>query len=528
MVGNTDASNELLDDFAVGLANEAEVDKSELTFLHDMLRAASELIEIEEARQVGGELLEKYPDFVPALNNLSQIEHLAGNVDAATELTQRVLEKEPENFQAMGNLTRYLYLSGQVESAKQSAESLKKLTSENPDIWLKKAETFSYLGDEQAVLDAVTAAQAVSDIDAIPGTPHLYHLGGVAAAHLGYMDQAKSLWKAALAISPSFSIAKENLLDLAKKPWQRNGAWSFSTQQWLQSSFVGDMDQMLASGELGKNGNRPASDSLQPYLDANPHISHLMSILLERGDDRGRTIAIELARFSEHPELTALAKEFALGQRGSDDQRLAALHAMVELNVIPGGSTKLWIKGEWTEIMTLGFEVGDESDVYHPFRNRTAMNKMERSTILMQEGRDEEALQLLEEAYELEPDNPGIVNNLAGVRSRVTGEDNTLETLERLTSEFPDYLFGHTGMANYYVLEKEFDKAAKHLNPLLERKKLHYSEFRALAESFIRLSLAEGKPEGARNWLDMWQRVEPGHPGQERYELQIGLFGFGN
>ncbi len=68
--------------------------------LHDRLRAASELGDFAGARQIGRQLLDQYPDFVPALNNLSQIEFAEGNSKQALAYTRRVLSLQPANFQA--------------------------------------------------------------------------------------------------------------------------------------------------------------------------------------------------------------------------------------------------------------------------------------------------------------------------------------------------------------------------------------------------------------------------------------------
>lgn len=498
-------------------------DNSELAFWHDMLRASLELLDFDAARQIGKDLLEKHPTFAPALNNLSQIEFLDGDAELAIEYCQRVLQADPDNFQASGNLTRYLYLMGKEDEAHREAERLKILDSEDGDIWLKKAEALSYLGDDRGVLDVVKAAEQRVKIERRAQFGHFYHLGGVAAARLGNTVQAETYWRKALELAPSLTIAQENLKDLRSKPGEQNGPWPFTAQQWLQSSYFNDMREKLAGGELHKSGKRPASELLQPYLEAHPHVIHLASVLFDRGDPQGRNIAAELARYSEHPELLELLKDFTLGQKGTDEQRMQSLGILTELNVIPRGPVQMWVKGEWTELMALGFEIGDESDVAHPFKNELARQNMEKATLLTHDERYEEALELLEEAAELEPDNPGVLNNLAGVRSRLGDPDEVVETLQKLVKEFPDYLFGHTGMANQYIKEGEIDKAEEHLKPLLQRHRLHYSEFRALADSYIRLYLAQRKPEGAQTWMDMWRRMEPENPQLDYWQSRVDL-----
>ncbi|NIP32655.1 hypothetical protein GWO25_02005, partial [Candidatus Saccharibacteria bacterium] len=52
-------------------------------------------------------MLEKVPDMVPILNNLSLSQFTVGEVDQARETAEKVLAIDPENFHALGNLVRY-------------------------------------------------------------------------------------------------------------------------------------------------------------------------------------------------------------------------------------------------------------------------------------------------------------------------------------------------------------------------------------------------------------------------------------
>ncbi|MEZ4664350.1 MAG: hypothetical protein R2911_43010 [Caldilineaceae bacterium] len=61
------------------------------------------------------------------------------------------------------------------------------------------------------------------------------------------------------------------------------------------------------------------------------------------------------------------------------------------------------------------------------------------------------------------------------------------------------------------------------LDPLLQRQKLHYSEFFSLADAEIRYQMAVDQVEGAESWLDMWRQVEPDHPGVHDWERRIAL-----
>jgi hypothetical protein len=61
------------------------------------------------------------------------------------------------------------------------------------------------------------------------------------------------------------------------------------------------------------------------------------------------------------------------------------------------------------------------------------------------------------------------------------------------------------------------------LNGLMQRNNLHMSEFSALCQAQIRVSLIEENPDTAQLWLDMWEKVDPDDEALNDYSLQIRL-----
>ena len=87
--------------------------------LHEEARSLLEAGRYQEARQVAEQVLKRRPDFVPALNNISQTYFIEGRLSQATLYARRVLEVDPNNAHALANLTRFYYLSGDQEQALQ-------------------------------------------------------------------------------------------------------------------------------------------------------------------------------------------------------------------------------------------------------------------------------------------------------------------------------------------------------------------------------------------------------------------------
>lgn len=140
-------------------------------------------------------LLKRYPGFAPALNNLSLAYWLEGQPDQAIAAAQRVLEVAPDNVHALSNLVHYLCCPGQEDEARAYAQQLQASRAPAADRWLKKAEAFSFLGDDQAVLAVLQEAEQAGEAARQAAQPMFYHLAAVAALRLGQESEARRLWQ---------------------------------------------------------------------------------------------------------------------------------------------------------------------------------------------------------------------------------------------------------------------------------------------------------------------------------------------
>jgi hypothetical protein len=75
------------------------------------------------------------------------------------------------------------------------------------------------------------------------------------------------------------------------------------------------------------------------------------------------------------------------------------------------------------------------------------------------------------------------------------------------------------------IRDGDAERARALLEPLLERKKLHFSEFDQLCAAMIDLNLAEDKRETAESWLKMWESADPENPQLMPYRARLGRFG---
>jgi Flp pilus assembly protein TadD len=462
------------------------------------------------ARSVVSQLLDRLPDFIPALNNLSMMQYLDNQSDEAIATAERVLELQPQNFHALGNLARYLFLQGRVEEARRAAERLNAAQADRGDIWLKRAEAFSFLGADQAVLAAFDGAQAAGALEGAPTDAMFYHLAAVAAWRLNQEDRARELWRRCLEEAPGFDLAKANLADLRRTVGERNGPWAFSLDYLLPRKAIEEM--IKETTKTSRRRNADFARAMQAYLKRHPEIAHLIPYLLERGDPVGRDFAVKLAAAIKTPELLASLRDFALGQLGSDQTRLEAAQDATQADLLPNGAlVRMWIKGELQEIMMLGFEISEEPDDegrLPPKAERLAAKAMEETRY----GDPAKAEQLIKQAIEIAPDHPSLINNLAATYSQLGKGEECRKLIAEIRQKFPDYFFGITNEAMYLARDGKPDQAEELVRPLLQRKRLHITEFSALCLAQIEIALARKNRQSARNWIGMWEAVYPDDP----------------
>jgi tetratricopeptide (TPR) repeat protein len=258
---------------------------------------------------------------------------------------------------------------------------------------------------------------------------------------------------------------------------------------------------------------------LQEWLEANPDIIALIPLLLDRGDPQGREFAFQTALAAELPELNIALRDFALSQRGPDSLRHQAATAANEAGLLPSGGIRLWLKGEWQDIMLMSFEISGEPDLRG--HSPEVAQLAEDATLALHDKDYETAEGLIRQALELEPDAPDLQNNLAVAYSMSGRLAEAEEMVRQIHQQYPDYSFARLSMARMHIRNDEIDLAKEVLKPLLSQKKFHTSEFTQLCDVESELWIADGKPDAARAWLDLWADVDPDNPQLASRRMQL-------
>jgi tetratricopeptide (TPR) repeat protein len=472
------------------------------------------------AIEAGSAFIQEFPRFLPVRNNLSLAHFISGDFERAAAAAEGVLEIEPENCHALSNLVRFLMISGETERARSMAERLRSAPTDGFDPWLKKIEAFAFIGDDEAILELSEEAMSHPDTVSNDGASRIRFFRAVAMLRQGREAEGRRLLEAVVKDAPWLTEARENLDDLRGPASERNGPWALAMQYWVPRRwFERIMLEINAlgnrkSGSSGRGKEETAFDIVARY----PVLAQLAEIFLERGDAKSRQFAGPWLAMSKNPRHIEKLKAFVFGRSGSLKARANAATLLMKGGHLPSGMTKMWNGEKESDFLMLNMEITDESDREFP---RKYEARIQRAHDALAYGKYELAETLYDELLKIFPNDPRLLHNFS-MTFRGRGEAEKADRIQaRIREEFPDYFFARTDWANQLVTQRRFDEARAILAPLMEARKLHVSEFAALAESWIHLSWADGQKEAAKQWFGIFENACQGHPHLEKWRKTL-------
>ena len=499
-----------------GLDEEAA---EELLLQHEELRFCLENGQFQQGKRIAERILRLHPGFIPALNNLGQICAVQGEIGQAIEIAHKVLAIQSDNIHALSNLARLHFLSGQPLEAEQYATRLKASEAEAVDRWTKIAEALTFLGEDDGVLALYQQAKGAGDLKSGNVDEIFYHLIAVSACRLGQEKKARGYWKESLRINQNFDWARQNLADLDKPPKNRHGPWAYPFESWLLGATVQDLLRLMDQHKSARK-KTGFQEFISQFLEKHPQIIFLAPHLIDRGDEKACEFVFRLAAVSGHPEMMRIAKSFLTGKRGSIDLRMQCAKVLSEAEMLPSGSLRMWTGYDWSDTLLLNFEIDPEPEENQLPKAVEKLSRQAWEALKEQDGSRAQAI--LEEALTLWPEDPHLMNNLALAYEIQGQSDKAHQMITEIHSRFPEYLFGIAGVARLAIDDGNLEQAHDLLDSLMQRKKMHPSEFNALCMAEIELWLAEGKPDAAQTWVEMWERIDPENPELPRFRRRIG------
>lgn len=485
----------------------ADQNAERIAMLHERSLALFERGEYKRARRVIDELLALQPGFVSALNNLSNLWFIEGELARAIETAQQVLQHQPDNIQALSNLTRFLCLQGHVGEAQTVADRLKTVESERTDAEVKQVEALAMLGDDADILKIFERAEESGTLKEPFAEPFLFHAAGAAAMRQGDERRAKKLWSRALEIAPTFHISRDNLDDLKKPIGERHAPWFFTLAEWVPRKTLDDLNARIRPAL--NRGDTALTQAMARFLRDHPELKGIIPMLLDRGDPMGREFAFRIAEQMDSPEMQAALRDFALSTRGPDNLRMQAARIAMRAGLIPSGNVRMFMQGEWLEVLLLDMEITGEPEL----KLKPAAQKLaEQAYDALNDGNPTRAESLLRQALTLEPDDPSLTHNLTMALEMQNRRTEAEALLRKNHARHPDYLFARTVLARLAIQKGQLAEAQELLDPLMSQKRFHISEFAAFAAAEIDFWLAKGEAKGAQSWFDMWSSVDPDNP----------------
>jgi tetratricopeptide (TPR) repeat protein len=155
-----------------------------------------------QAIQMLEALMEEYPEFLAARNNLALAYYYVGDMERAMSCITDVLEIDPNNLHALCNLAVLSYHMGEVKKSKQIIGMLKKLIPLNQEHACKLATTLGILGEHVVAYELFSRLVKYDDSQ----TVSLYHYAAVAAWNSGFPERALGYWRRAAKIDPEAEV----------------------------------------------------------------------------------------------------------------------------------------------------------------------------------------------------------------------------------------------------------------------------------------------------------------------------------
>ncbi|MBX9974310.1 tetratricopeptide repeat protein [Cytobacillus firmus] len=162
---------------------------------------ARELLEsghFPKAVEILNSVIDEYPEYWSAYNNLALAYFYLGEVQKASDILEKVLEENPGNLHALCNKLVFAFYERDFRQVRLLKEALKKIKPLSIEHQFKLGATFALTGEYEAAFAWLRKLQKKG----FEGDGPFYYWLSYSAYFTGREEMAKSAWKKAIEINP--------------------------------------------------------------------------------------------------------------------------------------------------------------------------------------------------------------------------------------------------------------------------------------------------------------------------------------
>lgn len=461
--------------------------------LLDLAQQLLNVGQIEEADKICRRALKKFPNIVSSHHIAAHILVQKGKLPAAIKQTQQVIKSFPNDRTARYMLFKMYYLIGDIASAEQLSIELLGSGIDTPKDIANRIEMLAVLNKPQEILDLFESL--AKPADGVDIQIDVAHYVATSFALVGNIEQAQRLWRSIEHVAPD--IVNENLLDITAVINVKNGFAYFDMPFWIPHAWVDEVSTPASSTAHHKR-------RVQKLFKQASWLEHLVTVLFERGNEEGREFALHLCQSNPLPIL----ESFVTGTKGSDGHRLHALKIMIDNEMITRDNLPdIWLGGTWQQPELFKYEITYDANPANT--SRQVWQMIERIHALLVEEDWDTALNLIEKAREIDPDERTLMNYQKTALDEMELYEEADQILDELLEKHPDYLFAHIDKARQLIDDEELDEAYTYLSRFQSQPKFHVSEVKAYGVVTLKWLMAKDKLEKALNWSYQLEVIVP-------------------
>jgi tetratricopeptide (TPR) repeat protein len=473
-------------------------------YLMESGRLANERGDLTEGVKASKEAARLVQNWAPPRNNLALSYFALGQWDEAIAAEEEVLERiDDQNVHALANLVRFLTASGKRDEARAYLTRLEQVESTDPDTYIKMAEAYAVLEQDQKVYTLLKKAQSEgTGLNAI-----LLHFLGAASANLGKEREALAHWREALRLDPN-AFRLTDYIDFVRQGVKKSAPdyrFPYLPAQNMipRRAFEDFVEGLGVSGMSDERMEREARSFGEQY----PYTADLLSDMLWYGDQDEQERAIGILRMLANERAVATLQAFALSQVGDDDPRVSATLALIDLGVFSEDEpVRLWLKGQWREVLLRRQLITEERELEY---SDEVIDLLGEANTAFQGGDEKEAEELYKKVIALDPMVKEAHCNL-GVLYLSQGHDAKAEkSLQKAIDIDPGYIHPRCNLASTRIRQGRLEEAEELLKPIAELKTFHPQELIFYHRISADLFIAQKDYESAEQCLKMILEMEP-------------------